>query len=401
MISFGKHIQEIFSRNEVYSGPFFVIDKKQVEERAESFKKSFSIFPKHKFLYSYKTNSLQDVCTLLRKMGFGAEVVSGAELAYAIGDGHAGSDIFFDGPVKSAKEIREAVLRQAVIQVDSIQEWNIIKTNHLRDIKNIKIGVRLSHNYESGQLSRFGFTSDEFHNLYNDMLSVGAEISGVHLHIGSNILQIERYLNEIDRYVDILKSVVGNSRNHFPWIDLGGGFPALSNREGQSIPNLSMWAARLLTHMVSKGLDVTKFTLVLEPGRHLTEDAGFLFCRVASFKNRGLESILTLDSGLNHVRSFHGWKHQIFHLENDNDSVKVPYKVYGSNCYESDLFHPGLFLSKGIEVGDWFMISNVGGYDIPSITPWIRPHPPIFFYENDSLRLVRPGSSDIETRIRV
>lgn len=398
MKNFGFNIKERFLSNNQYDSPFFVIDKEAIQKRAEHFKKSFSIFPNIKFLYSYKTNALKDICLLLKNMGFGAEVVSGSELNCAINDGHTSENIFFDGPFKSADEIKYALENNITIQIDSFQEWEDIKNISKGNVKDIKIGVRLSHNYESGTLSRFGFTKEEFKQLQMQIKDAGCEISGVHLHVGSNILQIETYLSEIDRYLDVIRSVLQNCDKSMPWLDIGGGFPALSNREKKNIPDLTVWAARLLTHLISKNIDISKFQLVLEPGRHLVEDAGYLFSRVVTIKKRNNDSLLVLDTGLNHVRSFHGWNHELVPLLTINETDSSLFKVYGSNCYENDLFHPALHCPSKINVGDWFMITNVGGYDIPSIAPWIRPYPPIYLNDKESLKLIRPKSIELDTR---
>ena len=393
-------IRECFKKNFPYDGPFIVLDAEAIRNRALSFRKSFSLFPDVRFLYSYKTNSTKAVCGLLKDLGYGAEVVSGYELRAAIEDGQPQSNIFFDGPLKTASELDMAIKNQVVIQLDSLDEWQLLKRIAAGNLHNLKIGVRFAHHYENGALSRFGFNSGDFNVLINEVQEVGVEITGAHLHVGSNILHVDPYLIEIDRYFSQIQSIVRNSKKNKPWIDLGGGFPALSNREGMPIPDLSQWALRILSHFISKGLDVSKFQLVLEPGRHLVEDAGLLFCQSYSFKKRSpTEQILMLDAGLNLARSFHGWRHKLFSLDMNDSSATIKAKVYGPNCYEGDLFYPEFEVSDAIKAGDWFCISNVGGYDIPSINSWTRPHPPIFLWEDGKLKETRQRSSHIETRL--
>jgi diaminopimelate decarboxylase len=391
-------IKEQYLSQRPYTGPFYAMDAALIETRATEFKKSFSLFPHVRFLYSYKTNSLKDAAHKMKSLGYGAEVVSGDELECALSDGHMGKDIFFDGPVKNESELRLAVKNGVTIQLDSFFEWEEIKRLFPNQLKEIKLGVRLSHIYEKTQFSRFGFTADEFHDIYEDIYKSGAVVSGVHLHVGSNLTHIENYLIEFDRYIEIIKKVVHGKTDGMPWIDLGGGFPALSNREGKALPDLTQWCLRLLTHMTSKGLNPSAFTLVFEPGRNLVEDAGYLFCQAATLKYRSSENILVLDTGLNHVRSFHSWQHRIFPLQHKTSGVEKIFKVYGANCFESDLFHLGLPVNDA-KPGDWFVITNVGGYDIPSVNPWIRKHPAIYFFENNELRMSRPSSTELSTRV--
>lgn len=398
MIETAFKIKDKYLSQNTYDGPFYAMDAALIEARAIEFKKSFSLFPNVHFFYSYKTNSVKDVTTKLKSLGFGAEVVSGDELKCALSDGHSGKQIFFDGPVKKENELSLAVENGVTIQLDSFFEWEEIKRLFPSQLKEIKLGLRLSHIYEKSQHSRFGFTAEEFHLIYEDIYRSGAAISGVHLHVGSNLTNIENYLIELDRYIDIIKKVVHGNTEGMPWIDLGGGFPALSNREGKALPDLTGWCLRLLTHMTSRGLNPSAFTLVFEPGRNLVEDAGLLFCQVATLKHRSTENILVLDTGLNHARSFHGWRHQILPLQNKSSESKKTYKIYGANCFEGDLFHLGLPLTDA-KPGDWFVITNVGGYDIPSINPWTRKHPAIYFFENNELRMSRPSSSELSTRV--
>lgn len=398
MIETALKIKKQYLSNNTYDGPFYVMDSALIETRANEFKKSFSLFPNVRYFYSYKTNSVKDVTTKLKSLGFGAEVVSGDELNCALADGHLGKDVFFDGPIKKESELRLAVENGVTIQLDSFFEWEEIKRLFPNKLKEIKLGLRLSHIYEKNQYSRFGFTTDEFHSIYEDIYQSGAIVSGVHLHVGSNLTHIENYLIELDRYTDIIKKVVHGKTDGMPWIDLGGGFPALSNREGKDLPDLTQWCLRLLTHMTSRGLNPSTFTLVFEPGRSLVEDAGLLFCQVATLKHRSSENILVLDSGLHQVRSFHSWRHQLLSLQHKSLGVEKVYKVYGANCFESDLFHLGLPINDA-KPGDWFVITNVGGYDIPSINPWTRRHPAIYFFENNELKISRPISSELASRV--
>tara|TARA_B110001454_G_C12723278_1_gene436242 strand:- start:37859 stop:39061 length:1203 start_codon:yes stop_codon:yes gene_type:complete len=398
MIETLLQIKDQYLSERAYSGPFYVMDSSMIESRATEFKKSFSLFPSVSFFYSYKTNSLKDVAQKMKSLGYGAQVVSGDELECALLDGHLGKNIVFDGPVKKESEIRLAIENGVTIQLDSFFEWQEIKRLFPDRLKEIKLGLRLAHVFEKNQISRFGFNSEEFHLVYEDIYKSGAVVSGVHFHVGSNLTHIESYLIELDRYVDVIKKVVRGKTDGMPWINLGGGFPALSNREGKALPDFTQWSLRLLTHLTSKGLNPNSFTLALEPGRNFVEDAGYLFCQVVTLKHRAGENILVLDTGLNHVHSFHSWQHRIFPLQHKTSGAEKIYKVYGSNYFESDLFHLGLPVVDA-EPGDWFVITNVGGYDIPSINPWTRKHPAIYFYENNRLCVCRRGSSELSSRV--
>lgn len=398
MIETALKIKNQYLSENVYDGPFYAMDAALIEERAIEFKKSFSLFPNVRFFYSYKTNSLKEIALKLRTLKFGAQVISGDELKCALSDGHAGKDIVFDGPAKNECELRLAVENGVTIQLDSFYEWQEIKRLFPAQLKEIKLGIRLSHIYEKSQYSRFGFTADEFNSIYDDIYQSGAVVSGVHLHVGSNLTNIENYLIELDRYIDIIEKVIHGKTDGMPWINLGGGFPALSNREGKALPDLTQWCLRLLTHLTSKGLNPNSFAMVFEPGRNLVEDAGLLFCQVATLKHRSNENILVLDTGLNHVRSFHSWRHQILPLDSKSLGVERIYKIYGSNYFEADLFHLGLTVVNA-EPGDWFVITNVGGYDIPSVNPWTRKHPAIYFFENSLLKISRPSPAELSTRV--
>ena len=118
-----------------------------------------------------------------------------------------------------------------------------------------------------------------------------------------------------------------------------------------------------------------------EPGRCLVEDHGYLVSPIRVIKQRKKTTILILDGGIHLVKSLHHWKHSVEFVREDGNKNK-PYEVYGSNCFESDLFHKNLIGPSNISLDDLVIVSEAGGYDIPSANVWTRISPPIYGITN-------------------
>ena len=367
------------------TGPFYLIDFDGIENSIMRLKSAFDAdFKKVRLAYSFKTNSLHAITTFMHSKSMGAEVVSGQELEWALSDNFEPNNIYFDGPVKSKKELQRAAELNINIQVDSVQEL-IDLLEITSDPSKLKVGARLSMPYKNKINSRFGLTRSEFKEATTIMKRTGISFSGLHLHSGSNITNINQYRESIMSCIDCITE----TWHELSWIDFGGGFPAntaLANKS-EELPTPEAFSSCIKSIISKNNLSLNNKTVVIEPGRCLVEDNGLLLARVEQIKKREGRNIVVTNAGLNLVKSMHSWCHPVIFLRQEIDEEQsTPYEVYGCNCFESDLIIDELEGPSDLKIGDWIAIGSTGGYDMQNYNAWTQPYPSIYGSSREGIK---------------
>jgi diaminopimelate decarboxylase len=377
---------------ENYSTPFYLLDIEKIYSKYEELQSQWKLyFPQLRVAYSYKTNSLGVITRTLGKLGSCAEVVSGAELEYALNDGFSPDRIFFDGPVKTKDELLYALSLGVTVQVDSLDELRLIITlSQENDFISPNVSCRLATSYK-GKCSRFGLTSEEFHIARKMLLQADIRLAGIHIHLGSNISSPEKHIRAFQELKCIFREILNTDNNIF--IDIGGGYPARTLCEGFEPLSPALYAEYIAKYFTSLDIDCDNLKLVIEPGRCLVEDEGYLVTKVVVKKVRNQSNLIIVDAGTNLVRSINSWHHlaEFIHYSNDVDN-KAKFDIFGSNCFESDILFRDFTTSISTNINDLLIISGCGGYDIPSANIWTRPSPPILtLAQQGAVKIARVG----------
>jgi diaminopimelate decarboxylase len=370
--------------------PFYLIDIAQIAVNYREFKEAWSrLFPKLKIAYSYKTNSLGLVTRTLLELGACAEVVSGDELEHALADGFAPEHIFFDGPVKTKYELACALSLNLTVQVDSLDELSLLISLCQEQLTVPKVSCRLTTTYR-GRASRFGLTAHEFALAKRMLIDADIPLAGVHTHVGYSTLSSQKHTDCLRDLEPIFREVLNCDESAF--IDIGGGYPSRTTCSGREPVSHDLYAEFVAGYFKDIGLNCSSLNLIIEPGRCLVEDEGYLVTQIISVKKREPRDLLVLDAGTNLIRSINSWHHaaEIIHQSSDLENNTTNFDIFGCNCFESDFFFKDFPANSCTSVGDLIVITGVGGYDIPSANVWIRPAPAIYALDNqESTLLVR------------
>jgi diaminopimelate decarboxylase len=370
--------------------PFYLIDISKIAVNYREFKGAWSrVFPKLRIAYSYKTNSLGLVTRTLLELGACAEIVSGAELEHALVDGFTSEHIFFDGPVKTKYELIYALSLGVTVQVDSLDELSLLLSLCQERQTVPKVSCRLATTYR-GRTSRFGLTAHEFALAKRMLVAADIPMAGVHTHVGYSILSPQKHIDSLRDLEPIFLDVLSCDENAF--IDIGGGYPSRTACSGCEPVSHDLYAEAVAGYFKDIGVNCSYLNLIVEPGRCLNEDEGYLITQITSVKRREPRDVLVLDAGTNLVRSINSWHHvaEIIHQSSDLGNNTTNFDIFGCNCFESDFFFKNFQASSCTSVGDLVIISGVGGYDIPSANVWIRPAPAIYALDDqESTQLVR------------
>ena len=348
--------------------------------------------------YAMKANSNQSVLKTLARLGAGADVVSGGELHRALAAGIPPEKILFSGVGKTAAELELAVLTGIhSINVESENELELL--SHLCGLtgRTARISVRINPDVDAkthAKIStgksenKFGIPSSRARDVYRRAAELpGIEITGVDMHIGSQITDLAPLANAFKVLVELVHALRadGHAVSH---IDFGGGLgiPYVAGNEGPPSPQ----AYADVVKSAVKGLDCT---LLFEPGRLLVGNAGILVARVLYVKKGEAKNFLVIDAAMNDLirPTLYEAHHDILPVKQASaDTPKIIADVVGPVCETGDYLALNRELALPRE-GDLIAIMSAGAYGaVQSGTYNTRPLVPEVLVKDDQYAVVRP-----------
>lgn len=330
--------------------PVFVYHAEAIAEQARALSQALSGVP-HRIHYSVKANSSLGVLAVVRDLGLGADVVSCGELARVLRAGISPRDIIFSGAGKSTEELAEAVDRGVgLINLESVSEFEIL-CSLARGRGPVEVGIRVNpdvttdtHPYtrtgEAGH--KFGVPLDQVMDLARLILSCdNFRLRSLGVHLGSQITDPEPYRRAADTLGQLADNLRQIGVDTLSSLDLGGGLGISYGR--QPGIDLGRFSEAVVGPVRSRGL-----ALVVEPGRFLVGNAGYLLTRVLYCKRSGGRNIVIVDAGMNDFLrpSLYGAYHEIRRIADDQVSDWEPdgeqdsevVDVVGPNCETGDFF---------------------------------------------------------------
>lgn len=373
----GVSIQQLVSD---YGSPLFVISEKTLIETYRKMLKAFSLrYPKVQMAWSYKTNYLDAICRIFHKLGSWAEVVSGLEYDKALRNGVPGEQIIFNGPYKTKEELKKAIEHKSLIHIDHFDE--LYELIEIAEQHNIKPRVAIRVNMDTGiypQWDRFGFNFEnhEAHEAINRiMIHQKLELVGLHTHIGTYIMAPWAYTNAIQKLLELWRYVYDRYGIALQYIDIGGGFASKNTLKGaylpgtDTCPSFEQYADAITLPLINAGIKLDEMPLlILETGRALIDDAGYLIGTIIANKKlkNGKPAIIS-DIGVNVLFTSFWYEHNIYvtkpistHTENTT--------VYGPLCMNIDVIREDVKLPP-LKKSDLIVIPRVGAYNM---TQWLQ-----------------------------
>jgi len=254
--------------------------------------------------YAMKANSNQAVIKTLAKLGAGADVVSGGELKRARAAGIPADKIMFSGVGKTAQELALA-LDEGIfcINVESEPELDLLsqvaaskgRTAHVSVRVNPDVDAKTHHKIATGKSeNKFGIPISRARDVYTHAAKLkGIEVSGVDMHIGSQITDLDPFGNAFALMAEFVRDLRadGHTISH---VDFGGGLgiPYRDDNEPPPLPDA-------YADVVKRAVKDLGCRLVFEPGRLLVGNAGILVTRVLFVKHGEAKHFVTVDAAMN------------------------------------------------------------------------------------------------------
>jgi len=215
------------------------------------------------------------------------------------------------------------------------------------------------------------------------------ELAGLHCHLGTFILEADVYEQAARKMAKFANDLLSRDGVLLDFIDLGGGFPSQNILKAQfltgdkAVPSISRYAAA-----IAEGLSVLDYpshsqpTLVLEPGRALVDEAGFLITTVVANKHlpdnrRGL----VVDAGVNSLFTSFWYNHEVVPAQ-PLRGIPEPTVIYGPLCMNIDVMRDKLMFPS-LSVGDRLVFKNVGAYNVTQWMQFITYRPAVVLVGRD------------------
>ena len=347
-----------------YKTPLYVYDfdymQAQYTELKDAFKARKSIL-----CYAVKANSNLSVVRHFAKMGSGADCVSIGEVRRALLAGIPPYKIIFSGVGKSDDEIREAIEKDILyINVESDAELGRVELIAKELGATARISIRVNpnidpqtHPYISTGLhdNKFGVDLNTAKRMYIIAKnSENLDPVGIHFHIGSQLTELQPIYESAEIVADLVRSLQ-NINIELKFFDVGGGLGVKYDDE-TLIPTYDYAQAILAT---LKGLDLT---VICEPGRFLTANAGYFVSKVLYEKQNGEKKFVVIDGAMNDLLrpALYSAYHKIEAITDSTTEVKKA-DIVGPVCESGDFFAKDYELPE-LAHNDLVVVHSAGAY---------------------------------------
>jgi len=361
-----KPIKELARK---YGTPLFVYSHKTILDHYRKIKSAFrSVKPL--ICYSMKANSNLSICRALVKEGAGLDIVSGGELYKALKTGVSPRKIVYASVGKTEDEIVSAIRNNIFLfNVESLPELKAIDTVARRLRKRQAVCIRINpdvkpktHKYitTGHEENKFGVDIDTARSIFlNRTIFKNLDISGIHLHIGSQIVDSRPFVKAINKIVGLIK-LLERSSVRINWLNIGGGLGIIYSGER---PQTALEYAAATLPLLKE----VKARTILEPGRFIIGNAGILVTRVVYIKETLRKNFAIVDAGMNDLvrPSLYDAYHDVLPVGS------VPYSSRAGKIQKYDMVGPicesGDFLAKGrkfidLREGNLLAVMSAGAY---------------------------------------
>jgi len=347
-----------------YQTPLYVYDfdymRAQYSDLKDAFKARKSIL-----CYAVKANSNLSVVKHFAQMGSGADCVSIGEVRRALLAGIAPYKIIFSGVGKSDDEIKEAIEKEILyINVESEGELGRVEAIAKDLGEKARISIRVNpnidpktHPYISTGLhdNKFGVDLNTAKRMYiKANNSESLDPIGIHFHIGSQLTDLKPIYESAEIVADLVRSLQAIDIE-LKFFDIGGGLGIQYDDEETISPY--DYAQAILGTL--KGLDVT---VLCEPGRFLTANAGYFVSKVLYEKQNGEKKFVVVDGAMNDLLrpSLYKAYHKIEAIT-ESESQEREVDIVGPVCESGDFFAKDYKLPE-LAHNDLVVIYSAGAY---------------------------------------
>ena len=386
-------VKDLLSVVHTYGSPVYVYDANKISAQYERLTKAFAAVPSLRINYAMKALSNVSILKLMRKLGAGLDTVSIQEVKLGLHAGFAPEQIIFTPNGVSMEEIEEAASLGVQLNIDNLSILEQFGSKHPQ----VPVCIRINPHVMAGGNSKisvghidskFGISIHQMPHILRIVENTKMHINGIHMHTGSDILDIDVFLYAAEILFDTAKHF-----RELKFIDFGSGFK-VPYKEGDIQTDIEELGEKLSQRFLEFcKLYGRNLTLAFEPGKFLVSEAGFFLVKVNVVKQTTSTVFAQIDSGFNHlIRSmFYGATHFIENISNPEGKKRF-YSVVGYIC-ETDTFASNRQIAE-ISEGDILCFRNAGAYCYTMASNYnSRPRPAEVLWIDGQAKLIRKAET--------
>ena len=344
-----------------FGSPLYVYDAEKISFQYNRLQNAFSKVERFKVHYAVKALSNVSVLKYLKSLGSGLDTVSLQEVQLGLHAGIDPKDIIYTPNGVSMEEIEEVAQLGVQINIDNLSILEQFGTKHPTIPVCIRINPHVmaggNANISVGHIdSKFGISIHQLPHILRIIENTKMHINGIHMHTGSDILDVEVFLYAAE--------ILFETAKNFPeldFIDFGSGFK-VPYKKGDIETNVEEFGRKLTKRFLAFEKEYGRpLTLAFEPGKFLVSEAGYFLAKVNVVKQTTSTVFAGIDSGFNHLirPMLYGSQHHIENISNPKGKERY-YSVVGYIC-ETDTFASNRRITE-IHEGDILYFRNAGAY---------------------------------------
>ncbi|MFC4720877.1 diaminopimelate decarboxylase [Geojedonia litorea] len=372
-----------------FGSPVYVYDAEKITSQYKRLTSAFSKVKKLKINYAVKALSNLSVLKLFNTLGSGLDTVSIQEVKLGLAAGFEPKQIIFTPNGVSLKEIEDVAKLGVQINIDNLSILEQFGTKYPKIPVCVRINPHVmaggNTNISVGHIdSKFGISIHQIPHILRIVENTKMNINGIHMHTGSDILDIDVFLYASEILFDTAKSF-----KNLEFIDFGSGFK-VPYKAGDIETNIEELGEKLTKRFNDFCKEYGKqLTLAFEPGKFLVSEAGVFLAKVNVVKQTTSTVFAQIDSGFNHLirPMLYGSQHEIINISNPNGRERF-YSVVGYIC-ETDTFANNRRINE-ISEDDILCFKNAGAYCFTMASNYnSRYRPAEVLWYKDKAHLIR------------
>ncbi|AXG74572.1 diaminopimelate decarboxylase [Flavobacterium arcticum] len=352
---------QLLELSEQFESPLYVYDAEKIQSQYHRLEKAFSKVNSLRINYAVKALSNISILKLLKQLGSGLDTVSIQEVQLGLMADYPPEKIIYTPNGVSMEEIEEVAALGVQINIDNLSILEQFGAKHPTTPVCIRINPHVmaggNSNISVGHIdSKFGISIHQMPHLLRIVENTGMHINGIHMHTGSDILDIEVFLYAAE--------ILFDTAMHFKeleFLDFGSGFKVPYKKDDieTDVEELGKKLTKRFTKFCSEY--GSELTLCFEPGKFLVSQSGYFLSKVNVVKQTTSTVFAGIDSGFNHLirPMLYGSYHHIENISNQKGKERF-YSVVGYIC-ETDTFAGNRRIAE-ITEGDILCFRNAGAY---------------------------------------
>lgn len=372
-----------------FGSPVYVYDAEKIQFQYKRLTSAFDKVKRLKLNYAVKALSNISVLKLFNQMGSGLDTVSIQEVQLGLKAGFKPEQIIYTPNGVSLAEIEKAAKLGVQINIDNLSILEQFGTKHPKTPVCIRINPHVmaggNTNISVGHIdSKFGISIHQIPLLLRIVENTKMNINGIHMHTGSDILDIDVFLYASEILFDTAKHFT-----QLEFIDFGSGFK-VPYKPGDIETNIEELGEKLSERFNDFCKEYGReLTLAFEPGKFLVSEAGYFLTKVNVVKQTTSTVFAQVDTGFNHLirPMLYGSQHEIINISNPEGRERF-YSVVGYIC-ETDTFANNRRISE-IKEDDILAFKNAGAYCFSMASNYnSRYKPAEVLWYNEKAHLIR------------